>query len=140
MSQHDPGKATLVAFSSHTTDKMRNTFMEVVEESNRQDDKWGREFPGRKHAFWMNTLVEEVGEVAETILKGQEEDMKTELIQCAAVIFAWLELRDGTPEDEVENIEEHLSAGEIMRMEQDERTRRQQSPLPPGTQLKGPGY
>ena len=79
---------------------------EVYAERNRQDQKWGVEFPGRKDSFWYIILAEEFGEVAEAILKGNPEEMRTELIQCAAVIFAWLELRDGTPEDEIENVSE----------------------------------
>ena len=84
---------------------MIDIFIDVANERQRQDEKWGREFPGRRDSFWYLILAEEVGEVAEAILKGQVDDMKTELIQCAAVIFAWLELRDGTPEEEVENVE-----------------------------------
>lgn len=75
---------------------------DVYLERARQDAKWGCEFPGRRDSFWYTILLEEIGEVAQAILQGQEEGMKTELIQCAAVIFSWLELRDGTPEDEVE--------------------------------------
>ena len=87
----------------------RDIFVSVVEERWRQDEKWGREFPGRRDSFWYTILLEEIGEVAETILKGQTKDMEKELIQCAAVIFAWLELRDGTPEEEVEDIEEVIA-------------------------------
>ena len=102
-----PPDTTLVAFdATKVNDDILDIFIDVAEERDRQDRKWGREFPGRRDSFWYAILLEEIGEVAETILKGEPENMHEELIQCAAVIFAWLELRDGTPEDEVENIEE----------------------------------
>ena len=94
-----------VGFIDYKTDEILDIFVEVTAERARQDAKWGREFPGRRDSFWQNILMEEIGEVSQAILKGQEDNMQKELIQCAAVIFAWLELRDGTPEDEVENVE-----------------------------------
>lgn len=65
----------------------------LLAERERQDRKWGRDFRGRHDSFWLTILAEEFGEVAEAILEHDEENVKTELIECAAVIFAWLEFR-----------------------------------------------
>ena len=106
MSNHDPETASLVAFSSHTSDEILDIFMQVMEDRGRQDEKWGTEFKGRRDSFWLTILVEEVGELAEAILKGQQRHINEEAIQVAAVIFAMLELGDRTPEAEVEDEQE----------------------------------
>ena len=42
---------------------------------------------------WMlQVLVEEVGEVARAMLEEKPEDLRTEVLQCAAVCVKWLEL------------------------------------------------
>lgn len=70
--------------------------MELVwEERLRQDKKWGRNFAGRHPGIWNAILGEEIGEVSKATLDtefGGEGNLKEELIQSAAVIFAWLEL------------------------------------------------
>lgn len=75
-------------------------FMEINSERMRQDRKWGAiASRSHQHMYWMTVLVEEVGEVAKAIwevVSGRSSDrapIKTELIQCAAVIVAWLEDR-----------------------------------------------
>lgn len=70
----------------------------VADERVRQDSKWGRSFPVRRDSFWLTILVEEVGELAEAILEGAVGDIQAEAVQVAAVIFAMLELGNGTPE------------------------------------------
>ena len=64
----------------------------VVEERRLQDYKWRK----KKHTDekWCNILTEEVGEVAQSINMNDTTKMKTELVQCAAVIQAWLEQRE----------------------------------------------
>lgn len=61
----------------------------VAAERARQDAKWGvqRHDPAR----WHLILSEEVGEVAEAILKGGPVEAFEELVQVAAVAVAWLE-------------------------------------------------
>ena len=71
------------------TDIQRLIIEDVIEERERQDQKWGK----TKHAalVWNAILNEEVGEVAHEILNTSTPNMKTELVQVAAVVFAWLE-------------------------------------------------
>ncbi len=71
----------------------------VVEERKRQDVKWGRSFLGRGDAEWLTILTEEVGEVARSIIEGDEENLIIEITQCAAVCLKWLELRNNVRAD-----------------------------------------
>ena len=66
---------------------------DLVRERRNQDFKWGRGFPTRNDDRWLAILTEEVGEAAQAILKGDEANLRTEVMQCAAVCLAWLELR-----------------------------------------------
>lgn len=66
----------------------------VDDERRRQDEKWGWPNAGlasdnvyKKVAI----LAEEMGEVANAVLEGDHENLKVELVQVAAVCFAWLE-------------------------------------------------
>lgn len=65
----------------------------VIAERNRQDAKWGRSFPTRNDDRWLAIATEELGEAAQAILKGDEANLMEEILQLAAVCFAWLELR-----------------------------------------------
>lgn len=65
----------------------------VMEERAEQDETWGRDFPHRNDDRWLAILTEEVGEAAQAILKGNEANLVMEVVQCAAVCLAWLELR-----------------------------------------------
>lgn len=67
-----------------------------------QDLKWG--IQNHDDAHWLTILTEEVGEVAECMCNAKittnseqaekhNEQMDAELVQCAAVIIAWLECR-----------------------------------------------
>lgn len=62
----------------------------IVEERLKQDIKWG---PARTmNPFkWAAILTEEVGEVSSACLEQDDENLKEELIQVAAVALAWLE-------------------------------------------------
>jgi len=60
-------------------------------ERERQDKKWGRQ--DHSDGDWMLILQEELGEAAKDILEGRPIEANVELVQCAAVIVAWLESR-----------------------------------------------
>jgi len=63
---------------------------EVLTERERQDLKWGDQtFNSDEH--WTVILTEELGEVAREVYEGNEPNMYEEIIQCAAVCFAWAE-------------------------------------------------
>ena len=64
----------------------------VAKERAMQEKKWGEQHYYAQQ--WFTVLLEEIGEVAENINKGVDYDY--ELIQAAAVIFAWLEDDDRT--------------------------------------------
>lgn len=65
----------------------------ILEERLRQDKKWGAD-RDQNNFMWQVILTEEVGEAAESILKNDADNLQKELIQCAAVIYAWLENLD----------------------------------------------
>ncbi len=64
----------------------------ILLERARQDEKWGkaRERNQTKRQ-WLTILMEEVGEVAEAILEGDDANYPVELVQVAAVCVAALE-------------------------------------------------
>jgi len=55
-----------------------------------QDDKWGKD-RNLSGFEWLVILMEEVGESAEQVLESNDELLKNELIQVAAVAVAYLE-------------------------------------------------
>lgn len=65
---------------------------EVAEERERQDEKWGEQ----NHPLdtWLTVLAEEVGELAQAILKGRVGEARDEAVQCAAVAVAIIEFID----------------------------------------------
>lgn len=68
---------------------------EVKEHRKFQDQRWGQQ--DHDPFFWLAILVEEVGEVAEALVRGQqtsERDYRTELLQVAAVAVAAVETWD----------------------------------------------
>ncbi len=65
----------------------------IAEERNRQDAKWGTKFPGRDDNKWVVILGEEFGELCNAILEDDQENILVESIQCAAVLFSFLEHR-----------------------------------------------
>lgn len=68
---------------------------EIIAERARQDELFG---PGNvlytteNESTRLAVLSEEHGEVAKAILEGDEQGMRIELIQVAAVALAWLEV------------------------------------------------
>ena len=74
----------------------------VEEERKAQDRKWGRKFKGRTDQHWLTILIEELGEVSAEVLQspkqasnrvGSDDLVEAEIVQCAAVLLAWLEFR-----------------------------------------------
>ncbi len=63
--------------------------VDIIEERNRQDKKWGAE-RDLDPLLWNAILGEEVGEVSKAILEN-DEGLYDELIQVAAVAAAWAE-------------------------------------------------
>lgn len=61
---------------------------EAFTENLRQDKKWG---PQRNHTQekWLAILTEEVGEVAKAILEHDQDNLREELVQVAAVAAAF---------------------------------------------------
>ena len=81
-----------------------DVFAAITAERKRQWAKWGRihewghgdcSSPGMAPEIKMTVLAEEFGEVARAVLDRKPGDLRTELIQVAAVAVAWLE---GLPE------------------------------------------
>ncbi len=73
---------------------MKKIFQDITAERERQDKKWGaaRDLP---NYTWLAILIEEVGEIAEGILKEiYWKDAREELVQIASVAVAWLENLD----------------------------------------------
>lgn len=74
---------------------MKQTISDLIyTERQRQDAKWGVQ--NHDNWKWLAILVEEVGEAAKAILKaweenGNPEDVRKELVEVVAVVFAWLE-------------------------------------------------
>lgn len=82
---------------------MIDWFAEIEEERDRQNDKWGPQCDKNTEGQWLAILVEEVGECANAMLHARPEDgghpdwleeLRTELVQVAAVAVAWLECLD----------------------------------------------
>lgn len=82
---------------------------EVLVERRRQDEKWGPQ--DHSDYKWLAILQEEIGEASEALLEadatGQlaephgshlarqwRRDARTELVQAAAVVVAWIEAHD----------------------------------------------
>lgn len=73
---------------------------DIIDERERQDQKWGDQ-SANANVLWSTVLTEEVGEVAEAVLKldfedheGTHDDLRKELVEVAAVAVAWIEALD----------------------------------------------
>ena len=76
---------------SFNTELTRATVLEqVLAERESQDLKWGDQTLNSDE-HWTVILTEELGEVAREVYEKNESDMYYEIIQCAAVCFAWAE-------------------------------------------------
>lgn len=61
----------------------------ILLERRQQDLKWGKQ--EHNAAWWMNILMEEVGEASKAVLEQSPEQYREEMIQVAAVALAALE-------------------------------------------------
>ena len=71
--------------------KRIDIFELIIKERERQDKKWGNMPKHLSDVIWFTILLEEVGEVAQDILKQNWQHIKIELIQVLAVGVSWLE-------------------------------------------------
>lgn len=70
---------------------------DIIRERERQDSLHPYRVPD---SVMLTVLVEEVGEVARAMIEEKPEELRTEVLQCAAVCVKWLELLDkGCPRD-----------------------------------------
>lgn len=66
---------------------MDKVLEEIRNERAYQDQKWGEQ--NHPAPYWLGILMEEVGEVAKGVIDNEpQENIETELIQCAAVCVA----------------------------------------------------
>ncbi|KKN08330.1 hypothetical protein LCGC14_1057930 [marine sediment metagenome] len=73
--------------------------LDVLEERQRQDEKWGTQRHGGN--LWLTILVEEVGEISRVLLEDLGPNLlRRELIQVAAVCRAWVEHIEEALEEE----------------------------------------
>ena len=63
---------------------------EVIEERDRQDEKWGAD-RDNSPGLWITILGEEFGEVCRAVLERDRKNLREELIQVAAVALAMAE-------------------------------------------------
>lgn len=63
----------------------------ILEERVRQDGKFGQSPRGLHSSVWLTVIMEELGEVARSIIDGDSENYKNELIQVAACCVGALE-------------------------------------------------
>lgn len=75
------------------TDTALEFAKDVRAERERQDELWGPvEDRDGSFGFWLAVLVEEVGEVANAMLEEMPwDEVRTELVQVAAVCQVWAE-------------------------------------------------
>lgn len=90
----------LVAEESDNTPTASTIWELIQNERDRQHDKWDQPHDwgwGDCSSVLVSpitkvaVLTEEVGEVARAVLDGDEDQVRRELVQVAAVVVAWLE-------------------------------------------------
>ena len=64
-------------------------FHHIVNRREQQDLKWGVQ--DHDNPYWLGIMVEEIGEAAKAVIEFDLDNLRDELIDVAAVIFAWLE-------------------------------------------------
>lgn len=72
-------------------------FKKINEERDRQDAKWGPNPRNLPLGEWLAVLVEEVGEIAKSLLDNDMDNLIVEIIQVCAVGISMIE--DITHED-----------------------------------------
>jgi NTP pyrophosphatase (non-canonical NTP hydrolase) len=83
--------ASRFAVRKGNTMKRELIFDEIRKERDRQDAKWGPLPRNLSDMIWLTVIIEEVGEVAQAILKQDWMNLKDEVIQVIAVCVAYLE-------------------------------------------------
>jgi NTP pyrophosphatase (non-canonical NTP hydrolase) len=75
-----------------SVDRFKAIISQITTERGRQDAKWGEQ----NHDFpkYYQILNEELGEASKAFLEKDAANLRTELIQCAAVMVAMLECGD----------------------------------------------
>lgn len=69
-------------------------YKHIDDERDFQDAKFGDSDDRRPESIWLTILTEEVGEVAQEVLKDDRVKLREELVQVAAVAVKWLEKLD----------------------------------------------
>ena len=77
----------------HPHPALANAVGDIIDERLRQRERWHDDHL-RTAGEWLAILVEEVGEVATAQKAGSPKDLRTELVQVAAVAIAMLEELD----------------------------------------------
>lgn len=72
------------------TDNQHFIWHAILAERRRQDEKWGADRQ-QSHELWLTIMTEELGELAEAILKGESKNIWKELIHVLAVGVAYAE-------------------------------------------------
>lgn len=70
---------------------MQSILTEVKEERKKQDLRFGSQPRSLKPIVYLTVLTEELGEVARSIIEGDSDNYRLELIQLAAVAVAAVE-------------------------------------------------
>lgn len=85
------GKAGRIAagYSAADFERRGHALAAIDMERNSQDSIWGEQ--NHPNLFWLSLLAEEFGEVARDINDKNLENIKSEIVQTAAVCVAWLE-------------------------------------------------
>lgn len=83
----------------YVPDRASEAFHSVIEERQRQDDKWGEQ--NHDDTVWLTVLAEEVGEAAQEVLTIRNPkdgnghgNLREEAVHVAAVALAWVEAID----------------------------------------------
>jgi len=66
--------------------------MELLAERKRQMEEWGEQ--SHDDFYWLGILVEEVGEVAKSLIQFKFKEARKEIIECGAVCIAWIDSID----------------------------------------------
>ena len=87
MASERPTPVTLPEGIPTSGEYRRGALADILRERTRQDVRWG--VSRNLHPqLWLAVLAEEMGEVAQAILKGERDNYRTELVQVAAVALA----------------------------------------------------
>jgi NTP pyrophosphatase (non-canonical NTP hydrolase) len=65
---------------------------QVSEERQAQDARWGEQ--NHPFEYWNCILMEEIGEVSKAFMEKDDDNLRVELVQCAAVLMAMIECGD----------------------------------------------